>query len=237
MRRKELKSSESYVAFLDILGFKNIVLKNELEKIAELLCKIEELINTEKFALYYAVNSGDHRSKHFLHNKCLLKSRIISMSDSIVVIVPADNRYALSTIVRICNYIQTELFNILDQPVLLRGAITKGEIYNRGSIVCGKALVKAYMAEENNSIYPRIILSEEIYQSGKAVVDREDSFLLKKDKDEYYYIDTYLYVNYDREIMEKLYKLVQENLIGYNDTKIREKYLWLHKKLTEINCL
>lgn len=237
MKKTELKSSESYVAFLDILGFKEIVLKNDLEIIAEFLCKIEELIKTQKIALYYAIYIGDRRSKYYLHNKCLLKSRIISMSDSIVVIVPADNRYALSVIVRICNYIQTELFHVLEKPVLLRGAITKGEIYNKGSIVCGKALVNAYLAEENNSIFPRIILSEEVLESGNACVDERDIFLINKDKDEYYYIDSLRYECDYEEIIEKLYQLTHDNLIGYNNMKVREKYLWLNEKLDEIKLL
>ncbi|GAB4212808.1 MAG: hypothetical protein OHK0013_35990 [Sandaracinaceae bacterium] len=50
------------------------------------------------------------------------------------------------------------------QGVLIRGAITHGDVFTDGSTVFGPALVRAYELESGNAVYPRIIVDPELLQ-------------------------------------------------------------------------
>ena len=235
--RSSLFPGEAYVAFLDILGFKEVVMNNSIDLVAHLLCGVNERIESSEIALHYAVSlkaDGPRNDKFQQFNRSLWKSRIISMSDSIVVVVPHYNQYSLAVMIDLCDYLQTELFTISKEPILLRGAIAKGEIYVNNGIVCGKALVEAYLAEENSSIYPRIIMSKDIYCSGR-MVSKEDNYKVNIDNDGYYYIDSYSVCMDNPEIEKRLRNLIAKNMNGYSSTKVREKYLWIQRKLDDFN--
>ena len=160
------------------------------------------------------------------------------MSDSIVVSTPAYHPESLAVVIDICDVIQQKLLN-LDNPILLRGAVAVGDFFSDGSILFGKGLVDAYLAQERYAIYPRIIISNEISVGRRFSIDGEE---LPKDEDKYYRIDSierYLNVKNascwadieNTEKYEKLKMLIDNNLNNYNDEHIRQKYLWLEKLL------
>ncbi len=130
----------------------------------------------------------------------------------------------------------------LKKPVLLRGAIAVGEIYLNAEIIFGKGLVKAYYAEEEYAVYPRIIISNEVTMGRKMTIKGME---LPKDSDGYYRIDCierYLNV-YNAQKWEdiektdkydKIRRIIDINLNEYCDNHIRQKYLWMEKVLLEI---
>jgi len=48
--------------------------------------------------------------------------------------------------------------------MLVRGAITVGEFYHKNGIFLGKAFDKACFLESEIAIYPRIVISEDIFE-------------------------------------------------------------------------
>jgi hypothetical protein len=50
----------------------------------------------------------------------------------------------------------------LRMGVFVRGAVTIGNLYHRGNVVYGDGLVKAYLLETNEAVFPRIIVSPEL---------------------------------------------------------------------------
>lgn len=244
------KYKKSIVAFLDILGFKRIVGQNDFENVF----KIFQSIITEdkaKLALYRAVELYDDKSRIspmeailYRYNDVLEAAQIDIMSDSIVVSAPDICPESLAVVIDICGVIQEMLLEI-DNPILLRGAIAVGDFYSDGKLIFGKALVDAYLAQEQYAVYPRIIVSREIAEQRTMSVDTSKALPLEADG--YYRIDTFeRYFNLNKykawedlvesEAFIKILDLAENNLKGYNDDRIRQKYIWLEKTLTNIGA-
>ena len=79
--------------------------------------------------------------------------------------------------------------------ILVRGAATIGLFYSNDQFVYGPALIEAYKLETEESIYPRILISDNLLEYLEAQRNGDMSFddlyqgLLLKDKDGRYCID------------------------------------------------
>ena len=120
-------------------------------------------------ALSRACDVGDMELENY--NKALSKTRIHIMSDSIVIASPDEYAESLAVVIDLCSVIQEQLYD-LEQPVWVRGAIAVGEFYVDNNLVFGKAMVDAYIAQENYAVFPRIIFSEKICKDRKVSVEK-----------------------------------------------------------------
>lgn len=224
------------IAFLDILGFKNLINTKEFNKIMEMFQSI--ISNKDAgIALFRATGGEDYLERY---NEVLEVTKIHLMSDSIIVAAPYKYKEALAVVIDICRCIQESLYGF-EFPIFLRGAIAKGEFFLDNNVIFGKGLVDAYIAQENYALYPRIILSPEIVEDMIVSVDN-DYKGLPIDTDGYYYIDTlekYINCNTEKELLNcerylRIKSCIQSQLKGYADSRIREKYIWLRKELERI---
>lgn len=228
---------ECYIAFLDILGFKELINTQTFEKILEIFRAVsgEEVTSDYgyKLAFYKATDCEDDENAQY--NDALLRTNVYAMSDSIVVSVPC-SPFSLEALVDVCLFLQIRLYD-LDKPIFLRGAVAKGMFYSNKFVAFGKGMVDAYLYQENYSIYPRTILSQNLvneissdgYKGTKVVQDQHDG---------YWYID---YMNeylggHDKTDSEcqKFRKLIDEYVNGYYDARIREKYFWLDREYKRV---
>ena len=231
---------EHIVAFMDILGFKNIINTEDFENIRQMFLEIIPKEN-EELALIRAADPADPKDAPLIkYNKILQEDRKIHiMSDSIVVAAPCQLPQALAVVIDTCMMVQQKLFE-LEKPIFLRGAVAKGDFYSNGSIIFGKALVDAYIAQEYYAEYPRIIVSDDVQNGMDMSLIREGH--LCKDEDGYWYINALEdYINYpywngteNNPTYTKLRTYIDRQLSGYTDRGIRNKYLWLDKQLKYI---
>lgn len=226
------------IAFLDILGFKNLINTKEFNNIKEMFQAI--ISDKEAGIVLFKATGGDVSLERY--NAVLEATKIHLMSDSIIVAAPYKCKEALAVVIDICCCIQESLYEF-EFPIFLRGAITRGEFFLDNNVIFGKGLVDAYIAQENYAVYPRIILSAEIVDD--MIVSVNDDYKgLPVDTDGYYYIDTLeRYINCDtrEELLNceryiRMKNCVQGQLKGYTDSRIREKYIWLKKELQKILC-
>lgn len=234
---------ETYIiAFLDILGFKDLINTSSFDEVLDIFKAI--ITNREAaIALGRAVEDDDtspEGERYKRYNESFEDTKIHIMSDSIVVATPSLHPESLAVVVDICNTVQELLFD-LKSPILLRGAIAVGDFYLNGNLVFGKGLVDAYWAQEKYAVYPRIILSNDVTVGRRVSVDNGHD--LPKDDDGYYYInciERYLGGEHTWEEIEsseqydKLKNMIDVNLKGYNDDRVRQKYLWLERELERI---
>lgn len=231
---------ECIVAFMDILGFKNIINTGDFEEVRQIFSAITLAIES-KGALSKAVDPSDPKGTSLVRYNNILQEdiKIHIMSDSIVVASPCQSPQALAAVIEVCMMIQQMLFD-LETPIFLRGAITKGSFYTDGNMAFGKALVDAYIAQEYYAEFPRIILSDEV-QRGMDNTMLQDNALIR-DEDGYWYINVLeSFINYpfwngleNNPMYTKLRNKVDQQLSGYTDPSVRKKYLWLEKKLNDI---
>lgn len=224
------------IAFLDILGFKNMINTKAFDEI----CEIFSMVMPENdfgIALYKAANSTDENLVRY--NEVLNETKLRIMSDSIIIAAPSGKPEALAVVIDICNVIQEQLYE-LEKPVLLRGAIAEGNFYLDEQLIFGRGLVDAYIAQENYAIYPRIIISDAVAEGKCVSVENQPN--LPKDKDGYFYINT-LERYFGSKTPDELHaserytrikQCVDENLSGYADNRVREKYIWMRNEIKRI---
>ncbi len=211
-------SEKCYVAFLDILGFKNIVLNYEISEIEEIFKEI-----------------ADTRTELFRNNRGLLDvidmtlddTYIRIMSDSIVIAIPTRIQTSLVFICECCRTIQS---NLLQKGVLLRGGISEGDFYGDEEIMFGKGLVNAYNLE-GIAEYPRIIISPDVVHAYDALVGTSTPIyitdMIVLAEDDLYYIN-YLMCIFGKEAHENVKNFIVHHIENGNQSpNVRRKYLWL----------
>ncbi len=191
METNEVKYEERLVAFIDILGFKEIVKQSEKDpsKISLIYSVLNYLKNweiPENWNLKLVEIEEDAQKKGVAKFDIRGKTNSTAFSDSIVVSIKVDNdvnEVASTLIVNLAN-IGAILF---EQGILFRGGITIGNIiHDENGTVFGQGLIDSYKLETNNAKYPRIILSDKLIRCLNYPITT------KKDRFPYHqYIDRY----------------------------------------------
>jgi hypothetical protein len=138
--------SERYVAFLDILGFSEIV--RSLDKMdgfrADDVIAVLEKIGARDRGMDEAI-AGDFRFQTF--------------SDSIVMSCPASP----GQLIYLMFAVESLVKSFLDNSMLSRGAVTKGMLHHSENVMLGSAFLEAYRIESGISKFPRVVLSKDVY--------------------------------------------------------------------------
>lgn len=167
---------ESYenkvVLYLDILGFKNLILntqkKNIKKKSIQLINNIYEVVinSFEETKYEKRFKSDISQVQHIwelqlLKNPYIQNKKISIFSDTIVITFASENVNHWMDFFNNINQLQVKLINL---GVLCRGALTYGEVIHNENIIFGPAIVDAYELEGKYAKYPRIIVSDCIIQ-------------------------------------------------------------------------
>lgn len=217
--------TESYVAFIDILGFSNLVKTGNIKRIISSLTKLSErkkLIEKDNGSI-----GGDNVT-------------VSAFSDSIFISTPSIHDGAR----KICYYSGFLAKELLDNSVLCRGAIIRGEIYHQDGICFGPGLITAYQLETSTAIYPRIIVSDDVvdsfygdYTKSFSIDPKTNRYFLKGD-DGLNYIDVFdIYYHYwgvsgeyefsqsDRDRLSSIISALENEAASSDRT--RAKLMWL----------
>lgn len=241
-----IKYERKVVAFFDILGFKNHIDKTIEPNGNEYILNIKSA-----FDLIYS-NLSEHYDPEIVPN-----IKYSTFSDCVVFSFPIRQHDSLFYTLLPLVWLQAEL--LWKHEMILRGAITIGDLYHDDDMVFGPALVEAYHLESKIAKYPRIIvantLKEDFFEWKKELGadpnklwdhENEERYtygnegLLTKDGD-YYYVD-YL-KNIQTELDNPEYypdfllfaeKFVAKNLAMELADDVREKYEWLANKIAEL---
>lgn len=220
------KYKEHYVAFLDILGFKEMLDKKV--NCDEIYSVFEELKKNSHTSLHYngeAIESFDE-VKYYI------------MSDSIVLYIPTDIEEAFIALVGTCLKLQMSLL-FREKPVLIRGGIAKGNLFVEGNIIFGQGLSNAYKIEKDVSVFPRIVFNRDLLQDAKNLNSSKknlEKMMIRKDEDELCFV---YYLNFlwlrDLENIpiywDRVLTYCQKYLDSSYNKSVRDKYLWLKKYL------
>ena len=164
---QEINYENRLIAFIDILGFSEIVKQSEndskkIELIYSILDYLKNWETSESWDLKLVEIEEDAQRKGVKYFDIREKTNCTSFSDSIVISVKVDNNVNEMTSTLIANiaYIGAIL---LEEGVLLRGGLTIGNIvHNENGTVFGQGLIDAYELERNCAKFPRIVFSDKI---------------------------------------------------------------------------
>ncbi|MCM1500914.1 MAG: hypothetical protein NC124_20845 [Clostridium sp.] len=228
---EKVEYAECYIAFLDILGFKKFIADNSCDEIAKVFARFS---NRKPLKAAYLGN------KIIISENTANELKIKVMSDSICFYIDVNLPNALLCIIMSCMNFQYDLYknNI---PIFLRGAIVRGHLYANKDIIYGPGLTQAYLLEENNASYPRIILTGETLQ---FVVDNNENSdvdyrsilksILIRDDDAFYAVNCIkMLFDGDQATYENVENQIKYMLDTTVDGSIRDKYLYLQRKLRQ----
>jgi hypothetical protein len=245
------------VAFLDILGFRNLINESEKDssKIISIYQALEYLKTWEKpreWNLNLIEIEEDAQRKEVDSFYIANKTNCTCFSDSIVVSVSIDENNInelVSTLIANLSYIGSYL---ITEGITIRGGLTIGKlIHNEDGIIMGQALIDAYELENKCSKYPRVILSN-------SLIQKLNYPLLSKHKRYPYhqYIKRYedgcvgfsqlsyfqviqSWENITEDYLKNIFRLIRREIIkgldiSFQSPDIHDKYKWLK---TEYNNL
>lgn len=158
---------EKFIAFIDILGFKNLVNNSGEEIIESVVETIEKSLGEYKDRFVLDPSNPDIDSMGY---KVLdIDPEYYLLSDSIILTMDdAENnlfRFLLGIIAIQKEFIESNIF--------VRGAVVKGKIFESegsdgiGNMVFGPGGIDAIQMEARDPVYPRIVVSESVLDSLK----------------------------------------------------------------------
>lgn len=212
-----------YIAFLDILGFKNLVYGQYGD--------FGSLVIKSKMELLSHLNENFKR----------FDTSVMLMSDSIVVSIKEDVPDALVKFL----YTVSEINGMLNGSVL-RGAISFGSLYHKNNIVFGPAFISAYQLQEHEAVYPRIIIKPSVIRTISKISEHNEYlmknyFLLDDDKEIFFDYLSFLrdieYLHLGRGLNGVVGGLTYAIMLNFLsspakvDKSVAEKYEWLLKYL------
>lgn len=84
---------------------------------------------------------------------------------------------------------------ILNYKILLRGGVSIGNLYYNDDFIIGKALSDAYVLEDKNAIYSRILIDKEMIKDGEYPKHNALRKFLTKDTDGKFMLDYLIYTD------------------------------------------
>lgn len=195
-----------FVAFLDVLGFSEMVESDFLGQSQENLVKLFRCHQSAAVIFRDDVNC-----------------QIIQFSDSIVVAMPYEAARFEWFASRVADYQRL----LLDERLLCRGGIAVDQHFSNGSFTFSAGLVRAYRVESQSARYPRVVVSPEVISLVYPNKSDIPSFLVRED-DGLLFVD---YLGLTRKRKPGLLKSAIEELVAElsqnASPSTREKGHWL----------
>ncbi|SHI36987.1 hypothetical protein [Clostridium intestinale] len=235
MDKKEY--NKSLCAFIDILGYKDLIDKaEESSEPLIIINKIEEIIEVCIKEYLDSKNTED-----------VNKYSYEIFSDSIIITTQIEHdetsegyeEYLYKEMYILCLIVAGIQVQSINYNIIFRGAISIGNHYRSKNLMFSKALVNAYKSESNKAIYPRIIIdtcycNDKDLKSEKLLNSLIRSGLIFKDKDIYFvdYIGRINSLRYFGDFSERNLKkhktFIENNMKDYyNQSEVLKKYVWL----------
>lgn len=213
----QIKSPTKIVAFVDVLGFKELISKKDVESIEKYFTYVGEQLK---------IGFKSYEIDFFL------------ISDALVIYSKYDEAHLVALIDKIA-HLQARLLTI---KILVRGSISFGDLYvdKSKNIIVGQGLVNAYLLEQR-AYYPRVILDREfLKESTFRTILRNSPTKCLLNLSEFDSKGTgFMYVDY-AQVVSKFKQFQQNNRLNIicdfieeniYSNQFFEKYNWVLKEL------
>ncbi|MGL5213653.1 MAG: hypothetical protein ACRC8R_00735 [Aeromonas hydrophila] len=239
----DIEYEESFVAFLDVLGFKQMIQSQ----------------NKTQINKYFGIVNSAIEYLNGITSKREIGSIVIS--DSVILTVPynGEREEKIDKLRQLCIAVGLIQQNLAIEGIWLRGAICCGDTYfsSAENQIVGPAYINAYLLEEQLAVNPRVILdSKLIPKMGYSTASKLINDINKSDQGGLGYSnwgsrvlfewtdpcgglvteinqDLPLFIDYlsplieahSRNEIDKVLKHIQTNM--YSDSRIYSKYRWV----------
>lgn len=186
------------VCFMDLLGFKKMISDstenpNIRKRIFNLLNNINEIHNNFHYCRNFTIVPEDELKNGFTPKKVFdsgLQSEMSFFSDSFILSYKLmQQRDDLMDVIIALHEISFFVFQMLSMGFFVRGGLTYGDVYHKGNICYGPALVKS-VSLEGTAVCPMISIDPHFFnEDSLASVYYGKASIMKKNRD--YLEDTY----------------------------------------------
>lgn len=219
---------ERVLAYIDILGWKDIVDRSAKESSA-----IED-VNTALKALRMAAERARGISEHVVGEGREHHALEMTLFSDTAVMSCRPNLAAVTVLV---SQVQWFCVDLMLAGIFTRGSIVRGLLHHQDGTVVGPALVEAHRLESTVALYPRIVLSDAVAPLIVNLVKGTDkSQRVEMDRDTLLILDPFATFE-DRPVRRIRMREAQERAFANQeahraDLSIRAKMGWLITFLT-----
>lgn len=147
---------QRFIAFIDILGFSDLV--KEMTKHVDLFGSVRDALkHLDDQSRSFREYRQKRRNRTMANGTPVGDFQMAAFSDCCVF----SDSYAAW---RVIDAVQALGSRFLRDGILTRGAILKGKAYHNGGVLFGPGIIDAYKRETGVAIYPRIIVSDDLYE-------------------------------------------------------------------------
>jgi hypothetical protein len=193
-----------YVAFLDILGFSDMVEKDCSGPSAAAVF-LPKLHTVHKMAL--------------AHARKFVGAKVTQFSDSIILALPY-NPAEFSAVVDRVAILQQAL---LQDGILSRGGLSYGKHYSDEEFIFSDALIRAYKIERDRALFPRVVVDDDLLDLLSPLPDNPKPALVRE-ADGACFVDYLLSMKPDEARIAVSYATA--NWLK-TKVRVREKMRWL----------
>ena len=222
-----LKYEKKLVAFLDLLGITKEIrskVNGTENEIISKMSKIKDIVEIE-------INAAPMNEK----------MTMLYISDTFIFVCEQE---ALVSFLQMLSSIQMRI--LVECKTLLRGALEYGDVIvqDGGKQIIGPAYIDAYMKQEHDAIFPRIIIGNSVLDIINTKIKDYDKVVISQDR-EYSldYIDVYMTLEHKSKNETRI-RLRREGVFSYlcdeyikynkeNNSSVRAKYAWTINYLKE----
>lgn len=205
-----------YLAFIDILGFSEMV---------ETDCAAPPDADTLNLDKLFDTHS---KTKEALG--ALEAYSLIQFSDSVV--LSRSFSHNMDDFRQFLDIVSRYQADLLENGLLCRGGISYGKHCEDSSFLFSKALINAYAIETKTARYPRIVVDQNLLQLiTPNKVDLRTLPLLKGDDNEFFI--NYLQNSQKEKSQEIISILIKSG--GTKSSSVREKILWLSRYYDQLH--
>lgn len=243
----DLSYEKRFVAFIDIIGFKNIIAQSVENK--EILKEIIEA--TKELRFEFLKRKHENPAYKLFNIIDSYKTRVHQVSDCIIISKIAHKNGSLQELVLDCAF---AIHLLIKHNLLCRGCISYGDVYHTDEYIIGPAYVEAFLGEEKEFV-PAVNLSEEVYLMAQSYFHYDcfnpsnktseqnyfEKFMLPHSKGKYYidYFNDVGHIDVEDKLIHynKLRDIIIKEYTGAEDYKIKAKYLWMIDKFNNSNLV
>jgi hypothetical protein len=155
---------ERFVAFIDILGFKEIItgIEERNSKDDLIFRKIKSVLNfmdEETYEPNYATDLPIYEeTEGRLIERELGDPRLTYISDCIII----SAQPTMDGFKGLSRKIHKITADLASDGIFCRGAITKGKLFHKKRVIFDSSYIRAFTLEEEFAIFPRVIIDPEI---------------------------------------------------------------------------
>jgi hypothetical protein len=240
--REQAMYRKAIVTFLDVLGFRSLIKSETCDAIDSILEKMS------KYAAPIADPDDDpYHPVTTVFSDCVMR---ISFTDS-----KENSDYQIGLLFYELLALVHAQSELIDNDVIVRGAVAFGDISYKNERVFGPAMVDAYELESSKAVFPRIIISPtwmDVLKSDRLIRSKNHTLkeeliyinkLIRKDEDGLYFIDYIRAIRSELDDPEAGYisflkrhqRLIKNNLKKHaTQERVLEKYKWLSRYHDEL---